>query len=269
MATLSVTVITRNEEANIADCLRSASFADEIIVLDSGSTDRTEELARQFTSRFYHFNFEGFGKAKNQALDLAQMDWVFVLDADERITESLRREIQKILAADGPEDGYRVPRRNFFCGREIRHLGWYPDYSIRLFRRHLGRFNEREVHESVSVNGRVGTLKEPLLHYTYKSVSDLVQRLDRYSTLAAMQLLKEGKKPRCGELLWRPWLTFIKHYFWQRGFLEGWDGYTLSFLYSTYNFLKYCKFRELYRQQRLEKGAASARGNQDLGRTEN
>lgn len=256
MATLSVTVITLNEEANIVDCLQSASFANEIVVLDSGSTDRTVELARWFTERVYVVPWEGFGRTKNRALDQARMDWVFVLDADERITPPLRQEIQEILAADGPADGYRVPRRNFFCGREIRRLGWYPDYSIRLFRRHLGRFNEREVHESVQVQGRVGTLKEPLLHYTYRSLSDLVQRLDRYSTLAAAQLLQEGRRPRFGELLWRPWLTFFKHYFWQLGFLEGWDGYTLSYLYSTYNYLKYAKFRELYRQQQAA-GASS------------
>lgn len=257
MSSLSVTVITHNEEANIVPCLESASWAAEIVVLDSHSTDRTVELARQITHRVLSVDWQGFGKTKNQAVAAARHPWVFVLDADERITPALRREIEKILAADGPADGYRVPRRNHFCGRFIKYLGWYPDYSIRLFRKDKGRFNEREVHESVEVDGKVGTLEHPMLHYTYTSSSDFVVRMDRYSTLAAQELLKRGKKPLPGELVWRPFFTFLKLYLLQRGFLEGRDGYTLAFLYSTYNFLKYYKLREL-RQQQANKGGQPA-----------
>ncbi len=257
MSSLSVTVITHNEEDNIAACLESAGFADEIVVLDSGSTDRTVVLARQFTDRVLTVPWEGFGRTKNRALDEARMPWVFVLDADERITESLRQEIEQIVAADGPLDGYRVPRKNHFCGRVVKHLGWYPDYSIRLFRKAKGRFNDREVHESVVINGSVGVLQHPMLHYTYKSVSDFVQRMDRYSTLAAQELLKQGKRPLPGELVWRPVFTFLKLYVLQRGFLAGRDGYSLAFLYSTYNFLKYYKFREL-RQSPGPEGGPSA-----------
>ncbi|MBM4286656.1 MAG: glycosyltransferase family 2 protein [Deltaproteobacteria bacterium] len=245
MSTLSVTIITHNEEKNIIPCLESAQWADEIVVLDSNSTDRTVELARQYTDRVFSVPWQGFGKNKNQAIDEARMQWIFVLDADERLSPALRQEITAIVQADGPADGYRVPRRNHFCGRFIKRLGWYPDYSIRLFRKANGRFVEREVHESVVINGRIGTLQHPMLHYTYTSVSDFVLRLDRYSGLAAQELLKQGKKPVFGELLWRPFLTFLKLYFLQLGFLEGRDGYTLAFLYSTYTFLKYYKFREL------------------------
>jgi glycosyltransferase involved in cell wall biosynthesis len=252
MSTLSVTIITLNEEANIVPCLESARWADEIVVLDSGSTDRTVELARQFTDRVISVTWQGFGKTKNLAVAEARMDWIFVLDADERITPELRQEIQAVLQADGPADGYRVPRRNHFCGRDIHHLGWYPDYSIRLFRKTRGRFNEREVHESVEIQGQTGTLQHPMLHYTYTSISDFVLRMDRYSTLAAQELLKQGKKPRWGELVWRPFFTFLKLYILQKGFLEGRDGYTLAFLYSTYNFLKYYKFREMRRQPAAE-----------------
>lgn len=251
MSTLSVTIITHNEEANIIPCLESASWADEIVVLDSGSTDRTVELARRYTDRVFSVPWIGFGKNKNQAVEEAGMEWIFVLDADERITPALRQEIQAILQAEGPADGYRVPRRNHFCGRYIHHLGWYPDYSIRLFRKAKGRFNEREVHESVEISGQVGTLKQPMLHYTYTSISDFVLRTDHYSTLAAQELLKQGKRPIFGELVWRPFLTFLKLYVLQKGFLEGRDGYTLAFLYSTYNFLKYYKFRELRQQPTL------------------
>jgi glycosyltransferase involved in cell wall biosynthesis len=257
MSSLSVTVITHNEEANIVPCLDSARWADEIVVLDSHSTDRTVALARQFTDRVLSVPWQGFGKTKNQAVAEARNPWVFVLDADERITPSLRQEIQGILQADGPADGYRVPRRNHFCGRFIKHLGWYPDYSIRLFRKAKGRFVEREVHESVEVNGQVGTLQHPMLHYTYRSISDFVLRLDRYSSLAAQELVNRGRKPLLGELVWRPFFTFLKLYVLKRGFLEGRDGYTLAFLYSTYNFLKYYKFREL-RQQQAGKGGQAA-----------
>jgi glycosyltransferase involved in cell wall biosynthesis len=248
MSKISVTIITHNEEANIVPCLESAKWADEIVVLDSNSTDGTVELARQFTDRVLSVPWRGFGKNKNQAVDEARMEWIFVLDADERITPALRQEIQAILQADGPADGYRVPRRNHFCGRFVKHLGWYPDYSIRLFRKAKGRFNEREVHESVEINGQVGTLQQPMLHYTYKSISDFVLRMDRYSALAAQELLKQGRQPMWGELIWRPFFTFLKLYVLQKGFLAGRDGYTLAFLYSTYNFLKYYKFRELRQQ---------------------
>jgi glycosyltransferase involved in cell wall biosynthesis len=252
MSSLAVTVITLNEEANIVPCLESATWAAEIVVLDSGSTDRTVELARQFTDRVFSVPWQGFGKTKNQAIAAARMPWIFVLDADERITPDLRREIEQIVAADGPLDGYRVPRRNHFCGRFIKHLGWYPDYSIRLFRKTKGRFVEREVHESVEINGQVGTLQHPMLHYTYTSSSDFVRRMDRYSTLAAQELRRRGKRPWPGELVWRPCLTFLKLYILQRGFLAGRDGYTLAFLYSTYTFLKYYKFRELKEQPDME-----------------
>jgi glycosyltransferase involved in cell wall biosynthesis len=257
MSSLSVTVITYNEAENIGPCLESASWADEIVVLDSGSTDGTVEMARQFTDRVLSVSWQGFGKTKNQAIAAARMPWIYMLDADERITPPLRREIQTILQADGPADGYRVPRRNHFCGRFIKYLGWYPDYSIRLFRKAKGRFNEREVHESVEIDGQVSTVQHPMLHYTYKSISDFVLRMDRYSTLAAQELLKLGKQPLCGELVWRPFLTFLKLFVLQRGFLEGRDGYTLAFLYSTYNFLKYYKFREL-RQQPAPEGVPPA-----------
>jgi glycosyltransferase involved in cell wall biosynthesis len=252
MSSLTVTVITLNEEANIVPCLESANWAAEIVVLDSGSTDRTVTLARQFTDRVFEVPWQGFGKTKNQAIAAARMPWIFVLDADERITPDLRREIEQVVAADGPLDGYRVPRRNHFCGRFIKYLGWYPDYSIRLFRKAKGRFVEREVHESVEIDGQVGTLEHPMLHYTYTSSSDFVQRMDRYSTLAARELLRRGQRPRPGELVWRPLLTFLKLYILQRGFLAGRDGYTLAFLYSTYNFLKYYKFREFKQQSDLE-----------------
>jgi glycosyltransferase involved in cell wall biosynthesis len=252
MPRLSVIVIALNQEANIGACLASVSFADEIVVVDTGSTDRTVELARAFTDRVLTAPWQGFGPTKNYALDQARGDWVFSLDTDERVPLALREEILATIAADGPLDGYRVARKNYFCGRWIRRLGWYPDYTLRLFRRGRGRFRDREVHEEVVVAEPVGTLKTPLEHYSYRSVSDYVARLDRYARLAAQELAKAGRRPCPGELFFRPLLAFFHLYFIRLGFLEGTPGYTLAVLMSMYKFLKYYYLRELARGRDLD-----------------
>lgn len=252
MPRLSVIIIALNQEANIADCLASVSFADEIVVVDTGSTDRTVEVARAYTDRVLTTNWQGFGPTKNYALDQARGDWVFSLDTDERVPPALQAEILATVAADGPLDGYRVARKNYFCGRWIRHLGWYPDYTLRLFRRGRGRFRDREVHEEVVVDGPLGTLKTPLEHYSYRSVSDYVARMDRYARLAAQELAKAGRRPCPGELFFRPLLSFFHLYLIRLGFLEGTPGYTLAVLMSMYKFLKYYYLRELARGRDLD-----------------
>jgi glycosyltransferase involved in cell wall biosynthesis len=252
MPRLSVTVIALNQEDNIGDCLASVSFADEIVVVDTGSTDRTVELARSFTDLVFNAPWQGFARTKNYALDQARGDWVFSLDTDERVPEALKDEILAVVASDGPLKGYRVPRKNYFCGRWIRHLGWYPDYTLRLFRRDQGRFRDREVHEEVVVAGPVGVLETPLEHYSYKSVSDYVTRMDRYARLAAQELAKAGRRPYSGELFVRPFFTFLHLYFIRRGFLEGVPGYALAVLMSMYKFLKYYYLRELSRGRDLD-----------------
>ncbi len=252
MPRLSVIIIALNQEANIGDCLASVSFADEIVVVDTGSTDRTVELARAYTDRVLTTDWQGFGRTKNYALDQARGDWVFSLDTDERVPPALQAEILATVAAGGPLDGYRVARKNYFCGRWIRHLGWYPDYTLRLFRRGRGRFRDREVHEEVVVDGPLGTLKTPLEHYSYRSVSDYVARMDRYARLAAQELAKAGRRPCPGELFFRPLLSFFHLYFIRLGFLEGTPGYTLAVLMSMYKFLKYYYLRELARGRDLD-----------------
>jgi (heptosyl)LPS beta-1,4-glucosyltransferase len=251
MPRLSVTVIALNQEAHIGECLASVSFADEIVVVDTGSTDRTVELARTYTDRVLQAHWQGFGRTKNYALDQARGHWVFSLDTDERVPPALRDEILAVVAADGPLDGYRVPRKNYFCGRWIRHLGWYPDYTLRLFRRGRGRFRDREVHEEVVVDGPVGTFQTPLEHYSYRSVSEYVTRMDRYARLAAQELAKAGRRPHPGELFYRPFFSFFHLFFIRRGFLEGAPGYTLAVLMSMYKFLKYYYLRELSRGRDL------------------
>lgn len=244
---LSVTVITLNEEAHIVPCLESVRFADEIVVVDSGSTDRTMELARNFTDRIFHTHWQGFAGTKNFALEQASGDWVFSLDADERVPDGLHREIISVVKEDGPSAGYKIPRKNYVGGRWIRHLGWYPDHTLRLFRRGQGRFREREVHEEVEVDGPVGLLRTPLEHYSYDNLEQYAARQDRYALLAAREMLKAGRRPFPGEVLWRPALTFVKLFFLRQGFLEGTLGLKLSLASSRYNFLKYHYLRELTR----------------------
>jgi glycosyltransferase involved in cell wall biosynthesis len=247
MPRLSVTVISLNQEANMGPCLESVRFADEIVVVDTGSTDGTMAAARRYTDRVFQTDWQGFAGTKNFALDQARMEWVLSLDTDERVPEALREEILAVVRGDGPLAGYRVPRRNYFCGRWIKHLGWYPDYTLRLFRRGQGRFREREVHEEVAVVGPVGNLVTPLEHYSYTSVSQYVQRLDRYARLAARQMAKQGRRPYPLETAWRPCATFFKLFVLKAGFLEGRAGFALSVLGSMYNFLKYYYLGELSR----------------------
>jgi glycosyltransferase involved in cell wall biosynthesis len=245
MSQVSVIVIALNQEDNIVPCLETVRWADDIVLVDSGSQDRTLELARGYTDRIFSIDWPGFGAAKNYALDQAKGDWVFSLDTDERVSEALRDEIISMVRGKSPYAGYRLPRKNYFGGRWIKRLGWYPDYTLRLFRRDQGRFRERAVHEEVVVDGPVGVLHTPLDHYSYAGVSDYLARQDRYASLAAQEMLKEGRKPCAGELFWRPLSHFLKLYVLRLGFLEGRLGYTLALLGSLYNFLKYYYLREL------------------------
>lgn len=251
MAFLSVVIITYNEEANIRDCLESCAFADEIVVVDSFSTDRTVELCRLYTERVVQESWRGFGCQKNFAIEQAKGTWVFNLDADERVTPGLRAEIEAIVKADRPQPaGYYVARKNFFGDRWVRHCGWYPDYNLRLFRKGAGWFNERAVHEAVvlGTQASAGYLENPIEHHTYSCVGDFMERLDRYTSLAAEEAFKAGKKGRLSDLAFRPLFTFLKMYLLRRGFLEGSFGFTLSGLYSLYTYVKYAKLRELNRR---------------------
>jgi glycosyltransferase involved in cell wall biosynthesis len=241
---ISATVIVLNEEKNISGCLKSLDFADEIVVVDSGSSDRTKEICCSNPRvRFHERAWEGFGRQKNMAADLAENDWILNIDADERVTPEL-------LSAIGSADlskfaGYRVARRNYFAGRHVRYCGWYPDYNLRFYNRRQGRFSERVVHEAVECSGQVGTLQGDLLHYTYEGISDYLRRMERYSSLAADEIVAKGKVPGCAALVGRPLFTFFKMYFLKRGFLDGCLGLQLSVLYACYTFAKYAKAREI------------------------
>lgn len=242
MNRISAILITRNEAGNVGACLDSLTFADEVVVVDSGSTDGTEALCRRDPRvRWHSEEWKGFGRQKNSALEKARGPWVFSIDADERATAELADEISRLDLEGSPEEGYRVPRKSFFGETWVRHGGWYPDYTIRLWRKDAGRFEERQVHEAVRVSGPVGTLRGDLLHHTYRDTADYIERMNRYSSLGAEELARRGKRVSAFDLLLRPPFTFLKMFVLRRGFLDGKLGFQLAVLYSMYTFAKYVK----------------------------
>src|SRR3972149_2477638 len=232
MQKVSATIITLNEEKNIRACLESVKWADEILVSDSGSNDKTVEICKEYDARVFFDAWLGFGKQKNLIAGRAKNNWILNIDADERITPDLKKEIELVLNG-GDCEGYNIPRKNFFGNRWIKYCGWYPDYNLRLYRKDRGSFSERDVHEAVKIDGKVGYLNAPLVHYTYRDISDYLKRMDRYSTLAAEEMLKNGRKVSYLSILSRPIATFLKMFFLQKGFLEGYRGLILSGLYAS------------------------------------
>ena len=240
MPRLSAIVITRNEAANIGDCLESLAFCDERIVVDSASTDETVLIARQKDARVAERAFDGFGAQKAFALSLAQGDWVLSLDADERVSPALRAEIERAIVADGA-DAYDMPRLSTFCGRPMRHSGWYPDHVLRLFRRGRGRFSDDIVHEHVVCDGRVGRLKEPLLHDPVGRLEDALSRMDRYSTAGAAMLVASGRRVSFMTGIAHGLYAFLKTYVLRRGFLDGREGFLLAVANAEGTYYRYMK----------------------------
>jgi glycosyltransferase involved in cell wall biosynthesis len=245
---LSVIIITKNEQENIRDCLESVRWADEIVVVDSGSTDDTVQYARAFTKKIFQKEWDGFGETKNFAISKTKGDWVFSIDADERVTPELAVEIRDTLKSQsGSYSGFSMPRKAFFLGRWIRHSGWYPGRVVRLFEKQSGSFTNSKVHESLAVNGRIGTLNADLLHYTDPNLWHYFHKFNRYTTLAAEGLQVQGKSFSFGQLLYKPFWTFFRMYILKLGFLDGIPGFVLSVLSSCYVFTKYAKLWELDR----------------------
>lgn len=246
---LSAVVITLNEEDRIRDCLAGVAWADEIVVVDAGSDDKTVAIAREFTDHVVVRPWEGFAAQKNFAIERARGEWILSLDADEQVEPALRAEIAGVLANPGAFAGFRLARRNMMWGRWIRHGRLYPDWQLRLFRRGRGRFVERAVHESVSVDGPVGRLATPLLHHSYRDVSDFLRRADRYSTLAAEEWARTGGgRFHPMQLVTAPLGRFLSMYVLHRGFLDGWRGFLLAVLYAYYVFVRAAKIWEKAKQ---------------------
>lgn len=244
---LSVIIITKNEARHIAACLQSVRFASEIIVLDSGSTDGTIEIARQHGAVVHQStDWPGFGPQKNRALDAATQDWVLSIDADERVTPELKQEIIETLATPTC-DGYFIPRLSELCGQPIRHSGWWPDHVLRLFRRQKGRFTEVPVHERVEINGPTAKLNACLLHYPYESLEALIQKMNRYSSDAAQMMFAKGKRAGVLSMVGHSVWTFVRIYLLRRGFLDGRYGFVLAVTAAAGSFFRYSKLMMLCR----------------------
>ncbi|MDO8692208.1 MAG: glycosyltransferase family 2 protein [Dehalococcoidia bacterium] len=246
--TISAIVITRNEEDHIGACLESLAWADERVVLDSLSTDRTAEIARAATSQVQQRPFDTFPRQRNAALDLATGEWAFFLDADERATPELAGEVR--LAVEDPQyAGYWAPRRNIILGKWMQHTGWWPDYQLKLFRRDRGRFDEDKlVHEVPAIEGQCGYLRNPITHYNYQRLGEFFSRQDFYSTFEARAMLQRGVRARPRNLVLQPYREFVRRYVEWQGYKDGFHGLFLSLAMAWFNFITYCKLARLGRE---------------------
>ena len=245
MEPISATLIACNEEHNITDALQSLSWANEIVVVDSGSSDATLEICRRYTDRVFHRDWTGYVDQKNFAVENARYNWIFSLDADERVSPELRAEILELAGRGFPKPGYKIPRVAFFMGRWIRHGDWYPDFQLRLFDRGHGRWEGGRVHESVKIRETPGFLKGDIYHFTYRSLSDYLRRLEIYSNLAAFDYQQKGRRATPVTLLFSPVAAFIKAFLLKRGFLDGTPGFAVAVMGAVSVFFKYAKLYEL------------------------
>jgi len=244
--TLSVAIITKNEEANLARTLASIRWAGEIVIVDGGSTDRTPEIAREFGAKFFVEDWKGFGAQKNSAIAKCSGDWVLSLDADEEVSTELAEEIRRMLQGQPEHQAWFLSRRNFFLGRWIRHGGYYPDPKLRLFRRGSAQFEERAVHETIRLTVPAGQLRGDLIHHAYPTLDAYIEHMNRYSALGATQAVARGKTSRSiFAFLWNvvvvPIATFKYNYFLRLGFLDGREGLLLHLYHSAYVSWKYAK----------------------------
>ncbi len=241
MPSVSATVITLNEAAHIRECLASLTWADEVIVIDSGSTDGTPDLARAAGARVIERDWPGYGAQKDFAAGTASHDWILSVDADERVTPELAAEIRATLVNPGDHAGFRLPRVTWHLGRWIRTTDWYPDHQLRLYDRRHANWARRRVHESVTARGRVGQLSCDLQHYAYRDLAHHLDTVQRYTTLAALQMADEGRTAGLLSLAVHPPAAFLRNYVLKRGFMDGIPGLIISAMNAHYVFLKFAK----------------------------
>ncbi|HUF80079.1 MAG TPA: glycosyltransferase family 2 protein [Burkholderiales bacterium] len=239
---LSVIIICSNNEGTIRRCLESVAWADEIVVVESGSADRTVEISREFTAHVHQTpDFPGYGPQKNRALELATGDWVFSLDSDEWVTPELRAEIEGAVATPRDNDSFMVPRRSSFCGRFMRHSGWWPDYVRRLFRRGTARFSDDQGHDRLIVTGATGRLSSPLLHETVTSLDQVIDKMNVYSAMTARSLHQKGRRASIVTALLHGAWAFFRTYFVRAGFLDGREGFMLAVINAENSYYRYAK----------------------------
>ena len=248
---LSVLVITKNAEASIGTCLTSVDWADEIVVIDSGSTDGTVDICRRHKALVHvAADWPGFGPQKNRALALATGEWVLSLDADERVTPELRREIEAAIADPGGRAAFAFPRRSSYCGRPMRHSGWWPDYVTRLFRRGTGRFSDETVHERLIVDGPVGRLQRPLVHEAFGDLEEVLETVDRYSTAGAAAMYERGKRATLAAAILHGLWSFFHTYIVRAGFLDGREGFMLAVSNAEGTYYRYLKLMLLIKRNK-------------------
>ena len=243
---VSAVIIAYNDAPNIRRCLESVTWADEIVVLDSHSTDGTTTICEEYTPLVFQESFSGFGRLRNLAVSKASHDWIFSVDTDEWATEAIRQEIQGLLERGPSAHAYFVPRRNYFLGRRIRHCGWYPDYrQPQFFHKGHMRYREDLVHEGFELDGTVGYLKAEVEQIPFRTIDQFLGKMDRYSALRAEAMNREGRVFRHHQLVSHPLFTFLKMYVGRLGVLDGKPGLILSILYAYYTFVKYAKLWEI------------------------
>lgn len=241
---LSIVIVAKNEERNIAECIASASFADEVLVLDSGSSDTTVRLAQMAGARVVETDWPGYGPQVARGFSLATSEWVLSLDADERVSPLLRDEILAAIQSNR-HDGWRIPRLSEFCGRFIRHGGWYPDYTLRLGRRAKSGFTDHFLHAHMTVDGSIGHMKQYIIHYSYPNMHDVLEKLDRYSTGHARDMRTSGKTGNVFKAVTHGLVAFLRIYFIRLGFLDGQHGLMLAIYNAEYAYYKYIKLMYL------------------------
>lgn len=242
MAKLSVIIITKNEADNIRACLESVAWADEVVVVDSGSSDGTVDICRELGAKVYVHDWQGFGVQKNRALSYASHEWVFSIDADERVTSELRVSIEAALAhSDGEYDVYEISRLSSYCGRFMRHSGWYPDHIVRLFKRDAARFSEDLIHERLLVEGKAGQLDGELLHYPFENIEDVLHKVNHYSSAGAAMMQRRGRQASLLGAVLRGLWSFFRTYFLRAGFLDGREGFMLAVSNAEGTYYRYLK----------------------------
>lgn len=249
---LSVIIIVKNEEAAIRECLASVVWADEIIVVDSGSTDQTIDICKEYTDQVFETDWPGFGPQKNRALEHATKDWVLSIDADERISYDLQTEIKRIIQVAGRYDAYTMPRRSNYCGRYMKHSGWWPDHVVRLFRRGKAQFSDDLVHERIIVNGEIGKLREPIIHESLLTLEQILNTMNSYSSAGAKMMAEENRKAGLVKAIMHGMWTFLRTYIFRAGFLDGREGFMLAVSNAEGTYYRYLKLMVLNRENQEE-----------------